>query len=1107
MNMKTGNKKMFRVLSFVLAMLMVWNLTPMYTLKAQEAEAENTSKEYQEIIINSVEDFIAFADNCYIDSWSADKKVSLMCNIDLTGTTFKAIPVFSGIFEGNEYTISGFDYEGDGYVTGLFRYIEAEGVVENLTVKGNVTSGDEEQCIGGICGMNYGTIKNCNFQGIVSGKSAIGGIAGINQSTGTITKCSVQGKVSGYYYTGGVAGKNHGVISSCTNVAGVNNDSSWVEEDDEMGAGWIKNFADESQDAVMYSGVDTGGIAGYSDGMIVSCTNKAQIGYEHTGYNIGGIAGRQSGIISLCTNRGTVYGRKDIGGIVGQMEPYIEVIEADTLQGAINTLHDLIDKTIDDMQAGKDVIASDIDELQNCADAAIDTGKALSDKLSDFAEQNMDQAEQLVERMEYVVDSIPEVIDSITLACEYLNKANESIKQLNKDADISGKLKENTEDYNRYQEAVDNIDACMRQLEDASGDASQSIENIDTIIRDEEGNLKEWRDLTEEEQDAVIDEVTDMMEYTVQMQDQTAEILRNLGVIARVMSPYVSDMQDAVHKDIEEATGHIQESMGHFKNAAEKTKGISDYLSAQSDLEFTRLGDDYREDKDTLYNQLKAVSSCIDSLSNNGDRYSDIINQDLKAVNDQLNVVFNIIIDKLEAYSNGEYNGNYEDVSDEDIEATTTGKVEGCKNKGNVEGDINIGGIAGAMAIDEEDLEGNAAGKADVSFGSTYLTKCVIANSTNEGFVTAKKDGAGGIAGYMKLGVITDSKAYGGVESTEGSYVGGVCGESLTMIRRSYALCSVSGSKYVGGIAGYGDSITDCYAMVYLDASIGRQGAIAGQIAAFENEEENQGNVSGNCYVGDGIYGIDGISYAGVAEPVTYEELLTMPGLPKEFWNLTVTYRVGKVYLGSQVLGYGESLTELDFPEIPEKEGYYGVWEDVSDRIMTGNIIIDGEYVENVKVLESVCRNEEHAPHMPYAYAQNAFTKDTVLYADMQAAVSSMAPWAEAEDSEYVVYDVSIENITLPDTEVISLRLLNPYDKAEVWYYNGESWEKAESKIRGQYLQVDMTGLSGTFCVVKKGINMQYILIGAGAAAVIAVFVVMIIRIRKSVKKKRKNKK
>ena len=41
------------------------------------------------------------------------------------------------------------------------------------------------------------------------------------------------------------------------------------------------------------------------------------------GYNVGGIVGRQSGYLDGCRNTGTVRGRKDVGGIAGQLEPQV----------------------------------------------------------------------------------------------------------------------------------------------------------------------------------------------------------------------------------------------------------------------------------------------------------------------------------------------------------------------------------------------------------------------------------------------------------------------------------------------------------------------------------------------------------------------------------------------------------------------------------------------------------------------------------------------------------------------------------------------------------------------------------------------------------------
>lgn len=53
---------------------------------------------------------------------------------------------------------------------------------------------------------------------------------------------------------------------------------------------------------------DTGGITGYSNGILQSCVNTGAVGYPHVVYNVGGIAGRQNGYMASCINRGTVAG-------------------------------------------------------------------------------------------------------------------------------------------------------------------------------------------------------------------------------------------------------------------------------------------------------------------------------------------------------------------------------------------------------------------------------------------------------------------------------------------------------------------------------------------------------------------------------------------------------------------------------------------------------------------------------------------------------------------------------------------------------------------------------------------------------------------------------
>ena len=61
---------------------------------------------------------------------------------------------------------------------------------------------------------------------------------------------------------------------------------------------------------------------------------------------------------------------------------------------------------------------------------------------------------------------------------------------------------------------------------------------------------------------------------------------------------------------------------------------------------------------------------------------------------------------------------------------------------------------------------------------------------------------------------MSDCGGYGPVSSENGDYVGGVCGLSLSSIRHSYAKCTLTGRKYVGGIVGSGSRVSDCLSTV-----------------------------------------------------------------------------------------------------------------------------------------------------------------------------------------------------------------------------------------------------------------------------------------------------
>ena len=634
----------------------------------------------------------------------------------------------------------------------------------------------------------------------------------------------------------------------------------------------------------------------------------------------------------------------------------------------------------------------------------------------------------------------------------------------------------------------------------AKGDISSAVKEQQAAAEKVNAIIKEIQDSESVTQDQ-LDELTKALE---EMSGATSAVLSSMSVVSNIVGQHALEKMEAMGDDMSEALNHLQSAVESVKSATRDTKSIVDYVNGQENIRFSKLGGEFDVNRKELHDQLIGMSDSIKSLSSNASDYSDVVNDDLRAVNDQINIIFNLMADNWTNYIELSMEELYEDIDTEDTGSITTGKSENCTNKGIVKGDINVGGIAGSMSIDEEDPEDSAAGSIDYQIGWRYFTKCIITGGVNEGHVSAKKDGAGGIVGYMRHGIVVDSEGYGSVESTEGDYVGGICGESFTVIKRCYALCSVSGGRNVGGIAGFADTLKDCYAVVDCNATTGRKGAIAGQTVNYDdalNEEEVK--VSNNYYVDDNLYGIDNISYIGIAEPISYEELLTVMNLPTQFRHLKVTFRVDDTYLGEQEVGFGETLAGLDYPAMPAKEGYYGVWPDYSDRVMTGNLLIRGEYKEDVTVVQSDDGQKTEAEgerEKPYALVEQRFTEDTVL----KVVLGDMEPPEKAHGKEYVIYDVTLENARISAEDTFAVRLLNPYEDAAVWGYKDGTWTELESKMRGQYLQVDMTGAEQAFCIMEHDSG-TWMVIG-GAAGVLAILVLLAVLVKRGKAKRVKTR-
>lgn len=300
-----------------------------------------------------------------------DDHFQLAANIDLDGVDFAPLAgsddAFGGSLNGDGFTISNLSMDTDQNYAGLFGALEADGSISDLTladidvagedfvgavvgrssgdisavsvVEQNATNQIEGiEHVGGITGVNAGSIEDVSFAGEVDGELETGGIAG--RSTGDITDVSVDVDAGGTdRRVGGIVGrKMGGSITDSSATGTVFGDSNTVGGI----AGWI------SDPDVLVSGVDAeldsveglrfvGGITGSNSGTIEDSTASGTIEGSH---QLGGLAGDNRGTIVNSSATGDVDGQTRLGGLVGQNgtgdDDTVAIIDDSTASGDVS---------------------------------------------------------------------------------------------------------------------------------------------------------------------------------------------------------------------------------------------------------------------------------------------------------------------------------------------------------------------------------------------------------------------------------------------------------------------------------------------------------------------------------------------------------------------------------------------------------------------------------------------------------------------------------------------------------------------------------------------------------------------------------------------------
>lgn len=1103
-----------RVLALLTALMMVVLLLP-------SALADEDGSVY---CISSASDFISLSKKCAIDSWSSEKNIILTKDIDFSATEFSPLPYFAGNFDGGGHTIKGIKLHKPLSDFGIIRYISSGGSVSNLNVEISITATGTKSGIGGIAGVNKGTVTGCTADVSIRGGRNIGGIVGINDSGGFINSCTSKGSVYGEHYVGGIAGKNIGSISLCNNEAKINTQVKEVKLD-------LSNLnfdklisADNMKDVT-----DIGGITGYNYGVILKSENNENVGFNHVGYNVGGIAGRQCGYIEACTNNAYVRGRKDIGGIVGQVEPYTVVAYSknslSNTMDSLEKLQTLVDSAISNASVSKSSVYTQLNTLKNNVSSAGEAADRLLSYERDRANESINSANTLSANLSVLIKDCADCTTELSA----------QLKEIKRLID-NDKLTENGTTNGSVAAALDNLSDSLDDLRRATAVISEGLSSMADSVRKLTMFESAFKDLYKGINDfdaaaqnlyTAIDEILKNLPsgfdpvYLAKLSASLKSMHESLSIIRQALNDTlryinrldVGDLASAIRK-IASGTGAIKDAVSDMQKASENMSAawdlaqkIGDVLGESTNtfdklskalvtfsetpaLSLPEFDNEYLNRRDVLSDSLKSITTSFGNLNDRVDGAAGTLISDMSAISSQMSDIIDMLTNDYDEMSSKEDNLIDDNMSLEDDSAQGDGKLYGCINNSYITGDLNVGGVAGSMAIEYDfDPEDDAAKDGKKSLNFVYKTKAVIRECKNYGDISARKDNVGGIVGNEALGNIRGCFSSGNAQSNSGDYVGGIAGLSESSIESSYSKCNVAGKSYVGGIAGSAHNVSGCRVISSVDGSDEFIGAIAGKC---------DGTATENYFTQGDTNGIDSVSYAKIAQPVSYEEMLAFENLPEEFSNMKVTFLKGKKEIKTYYVGFGESLA--DIPSVPKKNKYYGSWSVTDFSSIKNDIYAYAEYEKYIGAIEGKLLRKSGVPAI---ICEGSFAPDSTFEAVKPNGIS--AP----KDKTKELLKLSFKGYT---PKAITVHYLVPdgvnAGDAKIYVLKDGKWKKAKTQQEGNYLLFSASSENAVFACIQKSHAFLYtVIVLLIAAAFLLMYKFKIFGIVKSAFTKIKRKK
>ena len=238
-----------------------------------------------------------------------------------TGEGWLPIAVLSSTLEGNNHTISNLYINRTGIFRALFNFNAQSSEIRNINLSDVNISGRFN--VSGLIGLNAGKISNSHITGTVSGNTNVGGLAGVNGTTGSITDSSANGTITGNIAVGGLVGENSGEISNSFadgTIAGNKSVGGLVglnQENESI----IDSYADSTVNGTAGTDENIGGLIGLNEGSVIASYASGDVNVsdpsQGNDHSIGGLVGSNQSLIINSYATGKVQGHSNVGGLAG----------------------------------------------------------------------------------------------------------------------------------------------------------------------------------------------------------------------------------------------------------------------------------------------------------------------------------------------------------------------------------------------------------------------------------------------------------------------------------------------------------------------------------------------------------------------------------------------------------------------------------------------------------------------------------------------------------------------------------------------------------------------------------------------------------------------